>query len=102
MWNVEFVNEKAKSEFVELPQELLARGTRIIELLERKGNAVGEPHTKNIGDGLFEIRIKASNRIARSIYCYEVNKRIIVLLTFIKKSNKIPKNMLDLAKIKGF
>nr|WP_260953114.1 type II toxin-antitoxin system RelE/ParE family toxin [Campylobacter sp. RM16187] len=35
--------------------------------------------------------------IARSIYCYEIGKRIIILLTFVKKTQKTPKSILNLA-----
>ena len=51
-----------------------------------------------MGDGLFEIRVKAQEGIGRSLYCYMKGKHIIVLHAFIKKSNKIPKPELDLAK----
>ena len=68
----------------------------MFELLEAKGNTLGEPYTKSIKDGLFEIRIKSDEGIARSIYCYEIGKRIIILLTFVKKTQKIPKSILNL------
>ena len=69
----------------------------MFELLEARGNTLGEPYTKSIKDGLFEIRIKSDEGIARSIYCYEIGKRIIILLTFVKKTQKIPKSILNLA-----
>ncbi len=34
------------------------------------------------------MRIKLNEGISRSIYCYEIGKRIIILLTFVKKSKK--------------
>ncbi|WP_299027047.1 type II toxin-antitoxin system RelE/ParE family toxin [uncultured Campylobacter sp.] len=68
----------------------------MFELLEARGNTLGEPYTKSIKDGLFEIRIKSDEGIARSIYCYEIGKRIIILLTFVKKTQKIPKSILNL------
>ena len=69
----------------------------MFELLEARGNTLGEPYTKSLKDGLFEIRIKSDEGIARSIYCYEIGKRIIILLTFVKKTQKIPKSILNLA-----
>lgn len=69
----------------------------MFELLEARGNTLGEPYTKSIKDGLFEIRIKSDEGIARSIYCYEIGKRIIILLTFVKKTQKTPKSILNLA-----
>nr|WP_258032941.1 type II toxin-antitoxin system RelE/ParE family toxin [Campylobacter concisus] len=37
---------------------------------------------------MFEIRIKPDEGIARSIYCYEIGKRIIILLNFVKKRKR--------------
>jgi len=41
--------------------------------------------------------IKSDEGIARSIYCYEMGKRIIILLTFVKKTQKTAKSILNLA-----
>ena len=70
----------------------------MFELLEARGNTLGEPYTKSLNDGLFEIRIKVEDGIARSIYCYEVGRRIIILLSFVKKTQKTPRAVLNLAK----
>ena len=69
----------------------------MFELLEARGNTLGEPYTKSLKDGLFEIRIKSDEGIARSIYCYEIGKKIIILLTFVKKTQKTPKSILNLS-----
>ena len=61
----------------------------MFELLEARGNTMGEPYTKSLKDGLFEIRIKSNEGTARSIYCYEIGKRIIILPTFVKKRLKV-------------
>ena len=77
-----------KDEFLGLPVGLTQRGYKMFELLEARGNTLGEPYTKSLKDGLFEIRIKSDEGIARSIYCYEMGKKIIILLTFVKKTQK--------------
>ena len=97
MWSVEFASEAIKDEFLELPTGLRQRGYKMFELLEARGNTLGEPYTKSLNDGLFEIRIKSDEGIARSIYCYEIGKKIIILLTFVKKTQKTPKSILNLA-----
>jgi phage-related protein len=51
-----------------------------------------------MGDGLFEIRAKAQEGIGRSLYCYLKGRRIVILVAFVKKSNKTPKLELELAK----
>ncbi|MBN1184302.1 MAG: type II toxin-antitoxin system RelE/ParE family toxin [Bacteroidales bacterium] len=55
------------------------------------------PHTKVIQKGLFELRIKSKAGIARVFYCTAINKRIIMLHVFIKKSQKIPKKEIQVA-----
>ncbi len=98
MWSVEFASDKIEAEFLTLPTHIRQRGYKMFELLEARGNTLGEPYTKSLNDGLFEIRIKAEEGIARSIYCYEVGKRIIILLSFVKKTQRTPLTMLNLAK----
>ena len=98
MWSVSFANESIEAEFLELPENLKAKGLRIFKLLETRGNTLGEPYTKQLSDDLFEIRMIASGNIARSVYCYESGRQIIILLTFVKKTQKMPKAMLELAK----
>ena len=48
------------------------------------------PHTKAIKDGLFELRLKSKEGIGRIFYCTLVNKQIVMLHSFIKKSQKTP------------
>ena len=88
MRSVKFANEAIKDEFLELPTGLRQRDYKIFELLETRGNTLGESYTKSLKGGLFEIRIKSDEGIARSIYCYEIGKRIIILPTFVKKRKR--------------
>ena len=61
------------------------------------GPNLGEPHTKAIKNGLFELRLKGSEGIARIFYCTLVGKRVVMLHSFIKKSGRIPSRELELA-----
>jgi phage-related protein len=54
------------------------------------GPNLGEPHSKAFGAGLFELRIKSAEGIARVFYCTRVGRRIVMLHGFIKKSDKTP------------
>lgn len=54
MWIIDFVNEDALKEFEALPNDIKARMSRIIKILEIKGNTLGEPHTANLGDGFLK------------------------------------------------
>lgn len=54
------------------------------------GPNLGEPHTKAFGDGLFELRLKGAEGIARVFFCTLVGKRIVMLHSFVKKSERTP------------
>ena len=49
-----------------------------------------EPHTKAFGEGLFELRLKGAEGIARVFFCTLVGRRIVMLHSFIKKTDKTP------------
>jgi len=65
--------------------------------MEEYGPNLGMPHTRALGNGLFEIRAKAEEGIGRVFFCTTVGRKIIILHSFIKKTNKTPKRELDLA-----
>ena len=58
---------------------------------------VGKPLVDNLGDGLWEVRSRLDNRIARTLFVM-VNQEIILLHGFIKKQQKTPPDELELAK----
>ena len=61
------------------------------------GPNLGEPHTKAFGDGLFELRLRGAEGIARVFFCSLVGKRIVMLHSFIKKSDRTPRRERELA-----
>ncbi|WP_232367243.1 type II toxin-antitoxin system RelE/ParE family toxin [Desulfocicer vacuolatum] len=61
------------------------------------GPNLGMPHTKALKGGLFELRMKSKEGIGRIFYCTIVGKRIVILHSFIKKTNKIPSKELKIA-----
>ncbi len=86
-----------ESNVLELPDKLQAKMLRLFDLVEEHGAQLGEPHTKALSNGLFELRAKALEGIARSIFCYVDGKKIIVLHVFVKKTQKTPKKELEVA-----
>ena len=61
------------------------------------GWPLGMPLVKNIGNGVWEVRSKLRNGIARVLFVMEGNTMVLIH-GFIKKDQKIPKADLDLAK----
>ena len=66
--------------------------------MEAFGPDLGMPHTRSMGEGLFELRIKAAEGIARVFYCTVVNHRIVLLHQFVKKTDKTPAKELEIAR----
>ena len=50
------------------------------------------------GGGLFELRLKGAEGIARVFFCTMVEKEIVMLHSFIKKTQKTPEKELKIAK----
>ena len=97
-WSIEYFSNQVEKKILSLPNGLLARYLRITDLMLEFGSNLGMPHTRFIEDGLIELRIKSKEGIARVFYCTLVGKRIVMLHMFVKKSNKIPKKELQIAK----
>jgi phage-related protein len=97
-WTVTFFDREVESALLELPTGLLARFVRYSERMEEHGPDIGTPHTRAMGEGLFELRLKASEGIARDFYCAAVGRRIVMLHHFIKKSRKTPTRELETAR----
>lgn len=76
----------------------LARFLKYAERMETFGPDLGMPHTRAMGGGLFELRIKASEGIARVFYCTVVQRRIVFLHQFVKKTDKTPAKELQIAR----
>ena len=96
-WYVTFYSEKVETETLSFPPGILANFLHIAELIEEFGPALGLPYTKALGDGLFEIRAKGKEGIGRSFFCTMKGQEIIILHSFIKKSQKTPKKELKAA-----
>ena len=58
VWKVTFFDAKVEAQTLKLPKGLLAKLLRVFELVEEFGPALGEPHTKALGNGLFELRAR--------------------------------------------
>ena len=97
-WCIQYYNSKLEENILDLPEGLLARYLRLTDLMIEFGSNLGMPHTKSLKNGLFELRVKGREGIARIFYCIKVDKNIIMLHMFIKKSQKTPRKELNIAK----
>ncbi len=98
MYKISFYNKKVEKEIEKWPSGILADFLKITELMEEHGTYIAGKKTEKIEKGLFEIRAKGKEGIGRALYCTMKGKQIIILHSFIKKTQKTPKKEIDIAK----
>lgn len=91
-YTITYYNEALQAEIMSLPDTLQARYIGLTERMLINGANLGKPHTEAFGDGLFELRLKGAEGIARVFYCTLVGRQIVMLHCFVKKSQKTPIN----------
>jgi phage-related protein len=89
-YTITFYNDSVQAEIMSLPKTLQARYIGLSVRMLHDGPNLGDPHTLAFGDGLFELRLKGAEGIAHVLYCTLVGKRIVMLHSFVKKSQKTP------------
>jgi phage-related protein len=97
-WKITFFNSKVEEETLKFPVGILANYLHLAEIIEEFGPNVGKPYTASMGKGLFEIRAKGKEGIGRSLFCTVKGREIIILNSFIKKTQKTPKKEIDKAR----
>jgi phage-related protein len=101
-WRVELLDRRVERELDALAQDVRQRFLRIVELIERHGLAgMREPHVKHLEGRLWEMRMKGADGIARAIYVTASRQRVVVLHAFTKKSQKIPAQALETARLRA-
>jgi phage-related protein len=91
-YTISYYSEAVKVDIDALPTTLLSRYIVLSRRMVEAGANLGEPHTEAFGGGLFELRLKGAEGIARVFYCTMVGKRIVMLHSFVKKTQKTPLN----------
>ena len=97
-WTITYYSESVQKELLALPAGLLARYLRYADRMEIYGPDLGMPHTRAMGEGLFELRLRSTEGIARIFYCTMIGKKIMILHQFMKKTDKTPPKELALAR----
>lgn len=83
---------KAEEEIQAFPVEMRARLARLLEIIEGVGPFfLKQPHVKNLGEKMMELRIQGKDGISRVIYVVLTGKKVALLHGFIKKTQKTPK-----------
>jgi phage-related protein len=97
-WSIEFADGRVEAALHSLPPGFLARFIRYAERMQVFGPDLGMPHTRVMGEGLRELRLKGPSGLARVFYCVLGDRRIVMLHVFVKKSAKTPLRELSTAR----
>lgn len=96
-YEIRYYDHEVQQDILSLPKTLKARYFRCTDEMVTSGSNLGEPHTKSFGDGLFELRLKGREGIARVFYCTQIGRKIVMLHSFIKKTQKTPSRESEIA-----
>jgi phage-related protein len=98
MWNITYYSRAVFDNVMMLPKTLRAGFLFLTNKMKDIGPNLGMPYTKAMGQGLFEIRVKGQEGIARIFYCTQVEQEIVILHSLIKKTQKTPNKDLEIAR----
>jgi len=97
-YSIVYYSQEVQEEIMNLPVTLQARFIGLTDRMMEHGPNLGLPHTDAFGGGLFELRLKGAEGIARVFFCLIVKQQIVMLHSFMKKTQKTPDKELKLAK----
>lgn len=97
-YDVEYFHPRVLAVIEAWPVDLLAHYARLVELLMVHGPNLRMPHSRTMGDGLFELRPHGRSGIGRALYCFLVGRRVVVLHALVKKTAQTPGKDLNLAR----
>jgi phage-related protein len=97
-YEVEYFHPRVLAEIEAWPVDVLADYAHLVELLAEYGPNLRLPHSRAMGDGLFELRPRGRSGIGRAFYCFLVGKRVVVVHAFVKKTQQTPDKELKLAR----
>ena len=99
-YTIAYYSDAVQDKILNLPDTLAARYIVLTRRMMVLGPNLGAPHTKAFGGGLFGLRLKGAEGIARVFFCTVVDKRIVMLHSFIKKSDKSPPREREVAEMR--
>jgi phage-related protein len=98
MWKIHYFSRRVQSDIESWPVGIYADFLRLIHLMESHGADLRMPHSRAMGQGLFELRCRGPQGIGRAFYCTMVGHEIVVLHSFIKKTQETPEREMTIAR----
>lgn len=89
-WNKDSAKSEVREYIYNLNKKERTKVLKYIEFLRINNGVLDEPYSKHIKGKIRELRIDFSNKKHRIFYFTFVNKNIILLSVFLKKTAKTP------------
>ncbi len=102
-WVIRFYTNSRGDELVQdfirnQDKQTKSKISRSIDLINKYGPDLGLPHSRYLGDGIYELRIRGKNEV-RIFYIIIVNDlEVIFLHAFKKRTQKMPRREYIIAK----
>jgi phage-related protein len=97
-WEIVYHGDAVQEAILAFPPGLQARYVHLTERTLTFGPDLGMPHTRAMGKGLFELRMKSKEGIGRLFFCNRPGRRIMMLHAVVKKLAKTPAKELKIAR----
>jgi len=97
-WKIVYYSDEVQQAILDFPAGIQARYVHLTNRMVEFGPNLGMPHTRAMGSGLFELRMKSKEGIARVFFYTLAKQRIMMLHAFIKKTQKTPAKELKIAR----
>ncbi len=98
-WIVETLGAVVDAEIEALPNDMRARLARLSNIIEQIGfEGLPRDSVKHLENKLWELRITGRDGISRAIYVTAMGSRVVIVLVFVKKTQKTPTRELKLAR----
>ena len=97
-WQIVYFNDRVQKDVLSMPSGILADYLRLTEAMALYGADLRMPHSRALGAGLFELRPKGQEGIGRVFYCTQVGRVIVILHSFIKKTQETPEADMRMAR----
>ena len=81
-----------------LDKSMYTKTLHTLELLQEYGYMLRAPYSKDLGNGIMELRISTGNNISRLLYFFVIGNTAIITNGFIKKTMKTPPKEIERAK----
>ncbi len=81
-----------------LDEKMRAKVIRSLQLLESQGHMLRSPVSKELTDGIMELRTSFGSNISRVLYFFIIGNTAVLTNGFIKKTQKTPIEEIERAK----